>query len=80
MNNLWENLTVKRNLIFYCQIKGLDLKSIEILLNYLELNHYYEMKVKHLSSGNKRKLCVLISLLNKPKFLIYDEATSGLDI
>jgi len=39
-----------------------------------------EKKVSELSSGNQRKLCILISLLNDPRIFVYDEATCGVDL
>lgn len=33
----------------------------------------------HLSGGNKRKLCLAISLVGKAKFIFLDEPTSGVD-
>lgn len=33
-----------------------------------------------MSSGNQRKLCILISLLGNPDIFVYDEATCGVDL
>ena len=41
---------------------------------------YENFKVYQLSSGNKRKLSLLISLLNKPEIMLMDECTTGIDI
>ena len=38
------------------------------------------LKSKYLSGGNKRKLQVAIYLIDNPKLLVLDEATSGLDM
>jgi ABC-2 type transport system ATP-binding protein len=36
-------------------------------------------KVRHLSSGNKQKLSIILAFLGEPKLLIMDEPTRGLD-
>ena len=38
-----------------------------------------DKKIKTLSKGMKTKLCIAVALSHKPKLLILDEATSGLD-
>ena len=43
----------------------------------LGLQIYKDMPAKKLSGGWKRKLNVAIALLNNPKIIIMDEATSG---
>ena len=39
-----------------------------------------DKNVEELSSGNKRKLCIIISIMNNPNIIMYDEATCGVDI
>lgn len=38
-----------------------------------------DKEIKSLSKGMKMKLCIAVALSHKPKLLILDEATSGLD-
>ena len=38
-----------------------------------------EAKFRHLSSGNKQKLGLILALMNEPKLLVMDEPTVGLD-
>lgn len=44
------------------------------------MNYYLKYKVKNLSTGNKRKLSIILTLIQNPKFMIMDECTSGIDI
>ena len=46
----------------------------------LDILRFRSVKAKDLSSGNKRKLCLLISLLKNIDLAIWDEATCGLDV
>lgn len=50
------------------------------MIEYFEFDHHMEKQVSELSSGNQRKLCILISLLRNPKIFLYDEATCGVDL
>lgn len=50
------------------------------LVKFFDFETYLKKKVCELSSGNKRKLCILISILNNPNIILYDEATCGVDI
>jgi len=47
------------------------------LIEQIDFNPH--KKIKNLSSGNKQKLGLLLALMHKPKILILDEPTTGLD-
>jgi len=40
---------------------------------------YIKKKVNKYSMGMKQKLSIAVSLMNKPKYLILDEPTNGMD-
>lgn len=50
-----------------------------LLLKQLDLQKRENTLIKKLSGGEKRKLSILLALLPKPKLLILDELTTGLD-
>lgn len=78
------DLTVKQNLYYYGALKGLDFKetliSIEEELKELELQEFLDIQVRELNGGHRRKVEILRALINKPKILLFDEPTIGLDI
>jgi len=43
----------------------------------LSLSPYIKVKAGNLSGGNKRKLCVSMSMLANPKIMFFDEPSSG---
>ena len=52
---------------------------MNFLINLLGLKEYLNKKCNHLSKGNKRKLCFIISILKNPKLLLLDNPTVGID-
>lgn len=78
------DLTVKQNLIFYGSLKGISFKetmnSIQDELKTLELEDKLDTKVRSLNGGHRRRVEILRALIDNPKLILLDEATSGLDI
>jgi ABC-2 type transport system ATP-binding protein len=56
-----------------------DVVDYHILLEQFGLHDKSKQLVSTLSGGEKQKLSVLLSLINKPKLIILDELTTGLD-
>lgn len=78
-SNYYHKLTVSELMDY--SAKFYNLQNYSIRLNYLsgKLNLDLNRKISDLSSGNKKKVSIVQSLLHKPELLILDEPTSGLD-
>ena len=76
-------LTILENLLFHARLQGLNLELIkkEITEEITKFNILKKLnnKVKTLSGGEKRKVELIRSILHKPKMLLMDEPTVGLD-
>ena len=76
-----KKLTVIQNLEVYARLYGVKKKSdrIEELVEDLNLNKFLYKKTGELSSGQKNRVSLAKSLINKPKLLFLDEPTASLD-
>ena len=67
--NIFDNIKLKSN----------DIRKIEKILSYFNLSQFKFKYPNQLSNGQKQRVCVARSLVNRPKLLIADEPTSYLD-
>jgi len=78
------DLTVRQNLYYYGSLKGLNfkqtIKSIESEIKRLDLEDSMDIIARKLNAGHRRRVEILRALINKPKLLLLDEATVGLDL
>ncbi len=76
-----KKLTVKQNLEVYARLYGV--KEIQLrtdeMIEDLNLQNFVNKKTGELSSGQKNRVALAKSLINKPKLLFLDEPTASLD-
>jgi lipooligosaccharide transport system ATP-binding protein len=77
------DLTVYENLLVFAKffdIPGAEIKKRAAeLLDFVELDSKRNSKIDEISTGMKRRLLVARALINKPRLIIADEPTTGLD-
>lgn len=80
---LYPDLTVGENLNFFADIFGSPQNEraalIEKLLGFARLNHLQARLAKNLSGGMQKKLALATTLMHRPRVLLLDEPTTGVD-
>ncbi|MBD2139248.1 ABC transporter ATP-binding protein [Anabaena sp. FACHB-1237] len=83
-NLLYKTLSCTENLNFFANIYGLDSsqrqEQIIETLQAVNLLDRAKSPVETLSGGMQRRLNIAVALVHKPKLVILDEPTTGLDI
>ena len=78
------DLTLKDNLKLVAEIhikeKYLIEQKINKLISQFEFESLLNIKAKHLSGGQRKKLVIAMALINDPKILLLDEPFAALDI
>ena len=78
-----KKMKVGEQAIFFARLKGLDKRDAEKRLKEwferMEIGNWWNKKVEELSKGMAQKVQFIITVLHRPKLLIFDEPFSGFD-
>ncbi len=81
--SLYEDLTVLENIRFFAEVRGLKpdewLPRCMEILEFVGLEKFTDRRAGQLSGGMKQKLGLATALVTRPRVLLLDEPTTGVD-
>ena len=80
---LYKSMKVGEQALYLAQLKGLSKAEAKQRLKYwfdkLEIGDWWNKKIQELSKGQAQKIQFVVTVLHRPKLLIFDEPFSGFD-
>lgn len=80
---LYKKMKVGEQAVFFARLKGLSRPEATARLKQwferLEISDWWDKKVEELSKGMAQKVQFIVTVLHRPKLLIFDEPFSGFD-
>jgi len=81
--SMYEDLTVLENIRFFAEVRGLKsdewLPRCNEILEFVGLEKFTDRRAGFLSGGMKQKLGLASALVTRPRVLLLDEPTTGVD-
>ena len=80
---LYKSMKVGEQVLYLAQLKGLSKSEAKERLKFwfdrFEIGDWWNKKIQELSKGMAQKIQFIVTVLHKPKLLIFDEPFSGFD-
>ncbi|MEG9328506.1 ATP-binding cassette domain-containing protein [Salinimicrobium catena] len=80
---LYKSMKVGEQALYLAQLKGLSKAEAKKRLKYwferLKIEDWWDKKIQELSKGMAQKVQFVVTVLHRPKLLIFDEPFSGFD-
>ena len=80
---LYKSMKVGEQALYLAQLKGMSKQDAKDRLKYwfdkLEIGDWWNKKIQELSKGQAQKIQFIVTVLHRPKLLIFDEPFSGFD-
>ena len=80
---LYKSMKVGEQALYLAQLKGMSKSEAKAQLKYwfekLEIGDWWNKKIQELSKGQAQKIQFIVTVLHRPKLLIFDEPFSGFD-
>ncbi len=78
--SLYGDLTVRENLLFFSTMYGAsDPAWMDRLLHFARLERFMDRRAAQLSGGMQKKLALIGAMIHRPRLLLLDEPTTGVD-
>jgi sodium transport system ATP-binding protein len=81
---VYNNLTARENILYFGELHGLSVADREAraaeLIEQLEMQEFADRLAKGFSQGQKLKTALARALVHRPRNVLLDEPTNGLDV